>query len=404
MILGFSTAQGKCLNTVYSLEDHKMYAASKHLKMSKKSIIHLLVLASVSLPASRQIFASEEMSDKAGAMVLVLEDCDRRNETSTYIPLDNVSLLNPKGKLVRKFYGLNITSTIKGCKKISASQDGRFFVICENMPDRLSMYETATRKKLWSLWMDFNSAVFAKDLIYAVNRNNLFAIEDKGTIVKHSRLGGFDIAVDPDHNCLWIVGSDIKKCNLNFQMLFKTELELGLHYNTGAFSVEVNSDGSVWIAEQNVYEENDDKNQLVKRSLDGSLQKIIGLDFSPIRVRIDRSDGSVWTTGIIKERDFSGIGDEMPDTLDELNKMVKTNTGAFARKYDSEGNLIFEICEGGYSIELDQSDGSAWIAGGKNIWHYSAGGQLLAVYPGSSDCQKWLAIIPGTKQKRIAGH
>lgn len=379
-----------------------MYAPRKHSKMSRQFIIHLVILSSVLMPGSRQILASEGASNEAGAMVLVLEDCDSRNETSTYIPLDNVSLLNPKGKLVRKFYGLNTTSTIKGCKKISASQDGRFFVVCENVPDRLTMYETATRKKLWSLWMDFNSAVFANDLIYAVNRNNLFAIDDKGTIVKHSRIGGFDIAVDPDHNCLWIVGRDIKKCNLDFQMLFKTELELGLHYNTGAFSVDFNSDGSAWIAEQNVFEKNDDKNQLVKRSLDGSIQKIIDLDFSPIRVRVDRSNGSVWTTGMINEQDFSGIGDEMPDTLDELNKLVKTNIETFTRKYDSEGNLIFEISEGGYSIELDQSDGSAWIAGKANIWHYSAKGRQLASYTGSTDCQKWLAIIPGTKPKQLA--
>jgi len=369
--------------------------------MSKQSIIHLLILALILIPASQPILASQESPSETGAMVLVLEDCDSRNETSTYIPLDNVSLLNPKGKLVRKFYGLNITSTIKGCKKISASQDGRFFVVCENVPNRLTMYETATRKKLWSLWMDFNSAVFANDLIYAVNRNNRFAIDDKGTIIKHLRIGGFDIAVDPDHDCLWIVGRDIKKCNLDFQMLFKTELELGLHYNTGAFSVDFNSDGSAWIAEQNVFEKNDDKNQLVKRSLDGSIQKIIDLDFAPIRVRVDRSNGSVWTTGMTKEQDFSGIGDEWPETLDELNKLVKTNIETFTRKYDAEGNLIFEISEGGYSIELDQSDPSVWIAGKANIWHYSANGRQLASYTGSSDCQKWLAIIPAIKQKRI---
>jgi len=56
--------------------------------------------------------------------------------------------------------------------------------------------------------------------------------------------------------------------------------------------------------------------------------------------------------------------------------------------------LIFEISEGGYSIELDPSDGSVWIANKTNIWHYSANGWNLASYSGSSDGQKWLAIIP----------
>ena len=243
--------------------------------------------------------------------------------------------------------------------------------------------------------MDFNSALFANDLIYAVNRHNVFAIDNKGTIVKHSRLGGFDIAVDPDHDCLWIVGSDVKKCNLDLQLDFKIRLALGRKNNAGAFSVDVNPDGSVWIAEQNVFEKYGSKNQLVKRSPDGRILKTIDLDFSPIRVRTDRYDSSVWTTGRINERDFSRIGDEWPETLDELNDLVKTKTETFTRKYDSEGNLIFEISEGGYFIELDPSDGSAWIAGKTNIWHYSANGRNLASYTSSSDGQKWLAIVPG---------
>jgi hypothetical protein len=346
------------------------------------------------MPGPRRILASEEVPNEAGAMVLVLENCDSNNKMSTFPHRDEVSLLNSKGKLIRKFHGFDIYNTVNGCKKISASEDGRFFVVCENAPSKLTMYETSTRRKLWSLWMDFNSAVFANDLIYAVNNQNLFAIDNKGTIVKHSRLGGFDIAVDPEHDCLWIVGSDVKKCNLDFQMVFKARLKLGHYHNTGAFSVDANPDGSVWIAEQNIRQQYEGKNRLVKRSPDGVILKTVNLRFSPIRVRINRSDGSVWTTGRINERDFSKIGDEWPDTLDELNDLVKTNTGTFTRKYDSEGNLIFEISEGGYSIELDQSDGSVWIAGKKNIWHYSAEGENLASYGGSSDGQKWLAIVP----------
>ena len=372
-----------------------MYASCKNSITTINVLIYLLMFALVLMQGPRLTLATEKTPNKTGQMLLVLEDCDSDNKLSTPPYGDEISLLNSKGELVRKFHGLDIKSTFNGCKKISASGDGRFFVVCENVPDKLSMYETATHRKLWSLWMEFNSAVFVNDLIYAVNRNNLFAIDNKGTIVKHSRFGGFDIAVDPDHYCLWIVGSDVKKCNLDFQMLFKAELELGQNYNTGAFSVDVNTDGSVWIAEQNVFEKNDGKNQLVKRTLDGSIQQIIDLNFSPIRVRIDKSDGSVWTTGRRKERDFSRIDDEWPETLDELNELVKTNTGTFTRKYDSDGNLIFEISEGGYSIELDPSDGSAWIADKKNIWHYSANGRQLASYTCSSDCQKWLAIVPG---------
>ena len=160
--------------------------------------------------------------------------------------------------------------------------------------------------------------------------------------------------------------------------------------------------GSVWIAERNFDCKYGSENRLVKRSLYGGMMKKIDLDFSPIYVRVDRFDGSVWTTGITKERDFSRVGDELPETLNALNELVTTKTEVFTCKYDSEGNWVFVISKGGYAIELDQSDGSAWIADKTNIWHYSAKGELLAGYTGSSDCQKWLAIIPGTRQKRIS--
>lgn len=371
-----------------------MYASCKHSNTVKHVLIHLLMLALFLMPGPQLIFALEETPNETGTMLLMLEDCDSDNKDSTPPYGDLVSLLNSKGELIRKYHSLEIQSTFSGCTKISASEDGRFFVVCENVPNKLTMCETATRKELWSLWMDFESAVFANDLIYAVNRNNVFAIDNTGTIVKHSRLGGFEIAVDTKHDCLWIVGLDVKKCNLDLQLQFKTKLTLDAH-KTGAFSVDVSPDGSIWIAEQNHRQEYGSKNRLVKRSLYGGILKKIDLNFSPIRLRIDKYDGSVWTTGMTRERDFSGIGDEWPETLDELNELVKTEIETFTRKYDSEGNLIFEISEGGYSIELDPSDRSAWIAGKKNIWHYSANGQNLGSYAGSSDGQKWLAIVPG---------
>jgi hypothetical protein len=350
---------------------------------------------SIAILIPESSLASKEAPDETGTMLLMLEDCDSDNKDSTPPYGDLVSLLNSKCELVKKFRDFRIKSTFSGPRIISASEDGRFFVVCENVPNKLTMYKTATCRKLWSLWMDFESAVFANNLIYAVNRNNLFAIDNTGTIVKHSRLGGLDIAVDTKHDCLWIVGLDVKKCNLDFKIDFKAKLTLDLTH-TGGFSVDVNPDGSVWIAERDVYEKYGSKNRLVKISPDGRILKTIDLNFSPIRVRIDRSDSSVWTTGRRKgPRDFSKIGDEWPETLDELNDLVRsTEIETFTRKYDSEGNLIFEISEGGYSIELDPSDGSAWIAGKTNIWHYSAKGRNLTSYTGSSDGQKWLAIVP----------
>jgi hypothetical protein len=371
-----------------------MYAARKHSNNVMDALISSLILVPVLISGARLTLASEEPPNEAGAKILVLEDCDSDNKLSTDPYGDTISLLNSKCELIKKFRSLSIHNvSFIGPRNISVSEDGRFYIVCQIMPGRLTMYETANCRELWTLWIDFESAVFANNSIYAVNRNNVFTIDNTGTIVKHARLGGFDIAVDTKHDCLWIVGDDVKKFDLDLRLNFKTKLTLD-NNKTGAFSVDFDPLGSIWIAERNFDYRRDSKNRLVKRSLYGDILKIVDLDFSPVRVRIDSSDGSVWTTGIIKELDFSRFSDDLPETLDVLNELVTTKTEVFTCKYDSEGNWIFVTSKGGYSIELDQSDGSAWIAGRENIWHYSANDRPLAAYTGSSDCQKWLAIIP----------
>jgi hypothetical protein len=374
-----------------------MYASRKHSNTSTQFIICLLILTWILIPASRRVLASEKSPDDAGAVILVLEDCDSDNKLSTDPYGDTVSLINSKGELVRIVArGLIITD---GCIELSISEDGRFFAVCDRAANILTVYETATGRKLWSLLGIFNSAVFSNGLLYAYNSDSIFAIDNSGTIVKHSRLGAFDIAIDRAHNCFWISGLDVKKCNLGLEPILTVERIKGID---GPLLIDVNPDGSIWIAQQNAHERYGRENRLVKVSPEGKVLQTINLEFSPVRVCIDKSDGSVWTTGIIKERDFSRFGDELPETLDALNELVTTKTKVFTCKYDSEGNWIFVISKGGYAVELDQSDGSAWVADRKNVWHYSARGQLLASYTSSFDCQKWLAIIPGTKPNKIA--
>jgi len=360
------------------------------------ALISCFIIVSILTLGTRPTLASEEVPDDAGAMVLVLEDCDSDNKLSTAPYGDTVSLINSKGELIRVVArGLCITD--RGCE-LSISEDGRFFAVCDRAANILTVYETATGRKLWSLLGIFNSAVFANNLLYAYNSESIFVIDNSGTIVKHSRLGAFDIAIDKAHNCLWLSGLDIKKCNLDMETVLTVKSFGGLKV---PFIIEVNPDGSIWIA-QDAYEQYGRENKLIKISPEGKVLLTINLEFYPAHICLDKSDGSVWTTGRIKKRNFSRFGDELPESLDALNELVTTKTEVFTCKYDSEGNWVFVISKGGYAIELDQSDGSAWIAGKTNIWHYSAKGELLAAYTGSSDCQKWLAIIPGTKQKFIA--
>lgn len=143
-----------------------MYASCKNSNTSKQFIIHSLILTWILVPDSRHIRTLEVVPNDGGAMVLVLDDCDSDNKLSTPPYGDIAFLLNSKCELVRKFHGFSIHSPFfNGPINISASDDGRFYVLCESAPGKLTVYETAKRRELWTLWMDFESAIFANDLI-----------------------------------------------------------------------------------------------------------------------------------------------------------------------------------------------------------------------------------------------
>jgi hypothetical protein len=160
------------------------------------------------------------------------------------------------------------------------------------------------------------------------------------------------------------------------------------------FSVDLNPDGSVWVAARNPYEREGDGNKLVKISPAGQVLTVVDLDFCPQRVRVDRSDGSVWTTGRVRRQDYSRIGDDWPETVAELDKLADAGVKTYTCKYGPEGQLLAVNNQGGQSIEVDQSDGSVWITDGKNIFHHSRTGRSLATYTSVSGNGKWLAIVP----------
>lgn len=366
-----------------------MCTCHKLFNLIRPAFIRILMAVFVTILIPQTNSASKETQVATKATLLVLDNCDSDNDHKTPPFGDAVFLLNSRGELVKEIHKLTIDWNFGGSRAISASEDGRLFAVCENVANKLTVYETATCRELWSLSGEFESAVFANGLVYALNRENVFAIDNTGTIVKHSRIGGLSFAVDLTHNCLWIVGLNIKKCNLDLQIIMMVDPIKG---HGGVFSVDVNPDGSIWIAEQHIPEVNHSKNRLLKISPQARILKTVDLNFSPLCVHVGGSDGSVWITGTRRRRNFPKLDNDWPETLAELNDLIETET--HTHKYDSEGKLLLNIAQGGYSIDLDPLDGSVWIAGRKKIWHYSSTGTNLATYEDVSDSQKWLAVVP----------
>ena len=107
---------------------------------------------------------------------------------------------------------------------------------------------------------------------------------------------------------------------------------------------------------------------------------------------MDQKDGSIWVTGN-GYRDLSRIGDEWPETIEELYEI--TGVENCTQKFDSEGRRLLRLYEGGNSLIIDPFDNSVWITGEKSIAHFSRTGEKLRVRTRIPDGSKWIALIPG---------
>ncbi len=327
--------------------------------------------------------------------VLVLDNSDSDFKAPPFD--DSILFLNSKGKIVNRIGGLNLCQSVGRSRRIAASEDGRFFVVCENVADKLTAYDTSSGAVLWSLVGKFGEATIVKDVVYAltsagtIHGDSVLTISREGKIIGRSKVGGCDIVVDSSRNCFWLVGSDIKKCNMNLQAVQTLNL-----IGWCAVSVDLSPDGSIWVAERKHSQMGSSVNRLLNISPTGMTSRIIPLkDITPLCVRVDKSDGSVWVTG--KEYRFArGLPRKWVwPRFWQSNFTDYRYMGPRTRKYTAQGKLVKELRIGGDSIEVDPSDGSVWITGKSHISRYSADGKKLGKYGGLSDDHKWIAIVRG---------
>jgi outer membrane protein assembly factor BamB len=179
--------------------------------------------------------------------ILVLDDCDADFRTPPFE--DGVITFNAKGKPAPKVSGFNICQTVGGCRTLAVSKDGGFFVVCENVNGGLSAYRASTGEKLWGFSNadQFSSATVAADgTVYALTSagqiygKDILAIDRAGHLMRQEAVAGFDLALDETRNALWLVGSNITRCDLELKVLLAVD-----SIGWCAVSVDCNADGSV---------------------------------------------------------------------------------------------------------------------------------------------------------------
>ena len=324
--------------------------------------------------------------------ILVLDNCDSNYK---YPPFnDVVLLLNDKGEVINQINGLNVCQNIGGNRAISVSSNGRFFIVCENVADKITAYDFSTGDEMWSLPGKFRSVVIANGMAYVLSsseddkiyRDEIVTIDSEGNIIKRSKEAkGFDIAVDPNANCLWLVGSDIKKYDMDLKVV-KTIDPITWY----AVSVDIGLDGSVWVVERKHPDVAGSQNRLLNVSAKGNILQNIPLNnLSPRCVRINRSDGSVWITGSYGFYKRTLSFRKWPPSWQRTYKYIGPRT----YKYSSEGKFLLEIKRGGHSIDIDPSDSSVWIADRTQLLHYSSEGRKLQACDNVSDDNKWITVV-----------
>lgn len=321
--------------------------------------------------------------------ILVLDNCDSDNVPPFN---DMVLLLNSKGEVVNRIDGLNVCQDIGDNRAISISNDKRFFVVCENVANRITAYDLTTGDEMWSLPGNFTSAAISQGVTYALTTdgtiygNGITAIDGGGNIIKQSeKANGFDILFDHNANFLWLVGGDIKKCDMNLNVVKMID-----PITWCAVSVDIAPDGSIWVVEREHPEVAGSRNRLLNISPKVNILQDISLnDLSPSCVRIDKTDGSVWVTGALLRIRRRLSFRQWPPSWRRTYKSFGPRT----RKYSSKGKLLLEIKRWGHSIDVDSSDGSIWIAETTQLLHYSPAGMKLETWNEVSDGSKCITIV-----------
>ena len=379
-------------------------------KTSKGRMIclSLLVLLIAAVVWKAAVELANRPSPASLSRLLVLDDLD---DDFRKPPFEDSVYSFAGRQAVPKVADLNICQTVGGTRMLSIAENGQCFVVCENVGNHLIAYQPQTGQRLWRLDGNFQAATVARNgSIYALTSSGtiygdeVVLINPRGELEKKAKVGGFDLVVDEERRVFWTVGSNIKKCDLDLNLLWETNL-----IGWCAVSVDLNADGSVWVAEREHPNVSGSQDRLLKISPTGEVLKSLSLSFSPMCLRINRTAGSVWVTGA-KGRESKTV-----QALNWIEKrtgrwplwrgardfLMRGQYTSHTEKRDANGTLLKQINQGGHTLAIDPSDGSVWVAGRTKLFHYSNEGTKRGRKGGFSDSQIYVIALPEAAQVHL---
>lgn len=272
--------------------------------------------------------------------------------------------------------GFNIAQTIGGYKMIKACRGGYACLVVENAANRLGKYDKDGNMVFTIDDKEFTSVDESRDRnIYAhigttTHGDSIVIINSSGVIIKEKSYGNLDVVIDDEHSSVWTVGADLKKLDkdLNFQFSIDP-------FKWAAVSVDFTSDGDIWVAEGKHNSVPGSLNRLLKITPTGNITKIINLSYRPTCLSVDRNDNTFW--------------------------LASWASGGLA-KYGSDGNKLFTVeNKSRMSVKVNQIDSSVWVAGFRDVKHYSPNGALLGSISGFSQDYAWITLAEKREPPKI---
>jgi hypothetical protein len=339
--------------------------------------------------------------DGLAPRILVLDDCDKDFRKPPFE--DAATLFTRTGKPLWSVRQFNICETIGGCRAVSVAPGGRSFVVCENVNRKISSFNTTNGTLCWTLNGGYNAATVSPEgTTYAligsgtVKGEKVVAISKNGKIINEANLGGFDVALDPERRALWVVGADIKKCDLDLHPILQIN-----PITWCAVSVDISTNGSVWIAEREHQDVASSQDRLLRLAPTGETATVVPLKFSPLCVRVDRANDDVWVTGIkVTQSVWRKLLDRLEKRTGRLpigskvrDFLTKGRVAFVTLRFNNEGKQLVALRNGGNALEVDPQDHSVWVAGQSKVLHYSAEGRKMVQFGGVARGQKWMTLV-----------
>jgi len=338
-------------------------------------IFHLLALSAcgsvVQNPHSSEPDAGADGAAPSIARVAILDDFDQDFTNSPFddrLTVLTFDLATNTASLGAPVSGINTSQTIGGNHAIAVSPDGALIAAVENATPAIPIFDKSMQKLTTIAGSTFISVAVTDARIYGASDQTGIRAYDAMSRAEVSgspsaTMNGFDLAVDTQRNVLWGVGTKLWRGNAT--TLQGAEVA---SYGWFAVSMDIASDGSVWVAERN----HPDAGGIdALRHYSNSGAEIASdtklLQGSPFCVRVHPKTGDVWFAGA------AGVG-----------------------RYDAAGYHAVDSSGPFWTLAIDPATGTVFAGGfgTTNISVFAQSGTPLATVPGFSTSVKSIAVIP----------